>query len=750
MRRAAAAALALGLAVLGPAPARAGDAAAAPLEAAARHGVLVHLRFQKDLAADATGVAAPDADAATEVYRRWRMSQRVPGFVVRDRRTVVVADVFVAPGAVRGIDVETLDGSRAAGRLVAFLPAHGAAVITTDVDLPATPLTAPPPPPPDGAAAPAHDPTTLWSAALAEGGDGLVATAEPLRDASARLRDPKGAVAAGRPRRPAAGLAGTAVARTAELLVGDDGTVAGVRFDSDPLAPGGPWTLPSVLAGLADARPLDALATGAAGAAARARVHGVRLGFRPGTADDEGAGVASFLSSPPPPEPDPDARYWGLAVSADALVVPAALPPSWVTRLVKVTVDRGDGTPVEGRYEGRVPNFGAFVVRVPGGGLDPLPDVRPAPPPPRHAVLVHRTAWRAGARRDGLAYDRSLGAPRGYGDRRFLATEGAVEAGAFLLDLDGRVLGFAAELQPDDVERVAPRGGVDDGRRGVVAALFADLGAPASLTEGLDRRVLPAASRAARRLPWLGVELEPIRSGAVAEALDIAGPTRDGTRGLLVNHVYAGSPADRAGLKVDDVLLSARRTSGPGADAPPRRSTGGPNASDWPEASDATRPWTPRLNPLVRLLEAWGEGTTYVLEVLRDDAVVEVGTAVETGPADVGTAEEAYDAESGLAVKELTYEVRHALRLAADAPGVLVSSVDDGSTAQQARILPFEVLLEIDGKPLDGPRGFARAIVEARMSGRREARLVLLRLDRTRFVDLRIATGPSAAGTPGK
>ncbi|MBL9086762.1 MAG: hypothetical protein JNM10_06435, partial [Planctomycetia bacterium] len=123
MRRARlAVALALALPLAGPVarPALAADAhdvPAAALDAAARHGVMVAFRFQKDLAAEATGATAPDPDAATEVFRRWRMSLRVPGFVVRDRRTVLVSDVFVAPGAIRGIELETADGRRVAATL---------------------------------------------------------------------------------------------------------------------------------------------------------------------------------------------------------------------------------------------------------------------------------------------------------------------------------------------------------------------------------------------------------------------------------------------------------------------------------------------------------------------------------------------------------------------------------------------------------------------------------------------------------
>jgi hypothetical protein len=51
---------------------------------------------------------------------------------------------------------------------------------------------------------------------------------------------------------------------------------------------------------------------------------------------------------------------------------------------------------------------------------------------------------------------------------------------------------------------------------------------------------------------------------------------------------------------------------------------------------------------------------------------------------------------------------------------------------------------------VDGPKGFARAVVEARMSGRREVRMVVLRLDRTRFVDVRISNAPTPPAPTGR
>ena len=95
-------------------------------------------------------------------------------------------------------------------------------------------------------------------------------------------------------------------------------------------------------------------------------------------------------------------------------------------------------------------------------------------------------------------------------------------------------------------------------------------GGPAEWVKTLDRRAAPQKSEEARRLPWLGVEYVAVRGADVAEALDVSGPTRDGARGFLVNVVYAGSPAAKAGIRVDDILLSAKRTSGAGSPTHPR------------------------------------------------------------------------------------------------------------------------------------------------------------------------------------
>src|SRR5205085_7860115 len=114
--------------------------------------------------------------------------------------------------------------------------------------------------------------------------------------------------------------------------------------------------------------------------------------------------------------------------------------------------------------------------------------------------------------------------------------------------------------------------------------------------------------------------------------------------------------------------------------------------ADWPEESSSPRPWKPRGNALVKLLDGWGVGTTYELEVLRQGRVQALAATVEQAPRDAESARKAKDTGTGLSVQELTYEVRAALHMSKDAAGVVVSEVEEGTACAQSHILTNEVL----------------------------------------------------------
>ena len=746
-------AFAAGLALLALLPSGSRTAAAGPadqvpfstiLDRIDRHVVMVSLRFQKDLEAEASGAVGVDPDASTEQFRRWRMSMRVPGFVMRDRKTVLCSDLFLPPGTIKSIEVEARGGGAVPAALSAFLPRCGGILLTVEKDLD----TAPVPFPTEVSVAPE---TPIFAGSLAEGLRGLESWAESLGSARRRAFSGEG-FSYGRPERSTAGLGGSGLSRTIDLVVREDGTPLGFRFGGSVDLAQSIWKGPDVLKELEAAIPFASMKDRAQKLNDTSFVHQVRIFYREppkdGGGDDGPFGMISRMRGGHG-EPDDDTRWFGLAISHDTLLVPGTVPDDWVKRIDKVVVE-DDGDPeIQATYEGRVKGFGAFVLKLAGGYVDGLPAARPETPATESAFLVHRVSRRGGARRDLVEPNRSLGRSRGYGDRTYFTSEEAVPAGSFVLDLGGRVLGLAVELLPEDADKGAPRGrrGEDDGSRGVVAALFSELGEPESLGKELDRRVLPQKAEDAKRLPWLGVEVEPIRGAEVAEALGISGPTRDGARGLLVNHVYEGSPAARAGILVDDVLLSARRTCGPGCDAPPVNLRDAAGGSDWPDESAAPRPWKPRENAIVKTLDGWGVGTTYDLEVWHAGAVKTVSAAVELSPRDASSAKKVKDAGTGLTVHEATYEVRAALHLGKDAAGVVVAEVEEGTAAAQAHVLAGEVLLEMDGKPLSDPAVFSAGLSAARAAGKESVRMVVLHLDRSRFVDVRLTAVPDADGS---
>ena len=90
-------------------------------------------------------------------------------------------------------------------------------------------------------------------------------------------------------------------------------------------------------------------------------------------------------------------------------------------------------------------------------------------------------------------------------------------------------------------------------------------------------------------------------------------------------------------------------------------------------------------------------------------------------------------------VKDMTYEIRHALSLTDADPGVLVAKVEDGSPMTVARIYPNEIITRLDDKPLGSARQMRDLVAAARKAGRQKVRLTVLRLGRTRLADLDIA-----------
>jgi membrane-associated protease RseP (regulator of RpoE activity) len=163
----------------------------------------------------------------------------------------------------------------------------------------------------------------------------------------------------------------------------------------------------------------------------------------------------------------------------------------------------------------------------------------------------------------------------------------------------------------------------------------------------------------------------------------------------------------------------------------------------------APAPWRGRLSGLVRLLKDWGAGTPYEVAWWRAGEERRATIAVELGPPAFDSAPRRFDEKAGLEVRDLTYEVRHVLRMDPAAPGVVVGRVEPGSAAAQARIAANELILEMDGRPVADAAAFAKGLEAARGEARKQVRLVVRRLGRTRIVDLHLSAPPAPPAEEG-
>ena len=177
---------------------------------------------------------------------------------------------------------------------------------------------------------------------------------------------------------------------------------------------------------------------------------------------------------------------------------------------------------------------------------------------------------------------------------------------------------------------------------------------------------------------WLGVLIQDI-TRELAESFGMARP-----QGALVARVLPGSPAERAGLEVGDILLSF--------DANPVE-----RSSDLPPIVGRTR-----------------VGREVEVEILRDGQSMTLMVTTDELPADddvrVATARPPDEEEAdrlGLAVRDLSDEERASLEVADH--GVLVSRVANGP-ARQAGIRAGDVILMLNNEKVSSSGDLERIV----------------------------------------
>lgn len=192
---------------------------------------------------------------------------------------------------------------------------------------------------------------------------------------------------------------------------------------------------------------------------------------------------------------------------------------------------------------------------------------------------------------------------------------------------------------------------------------------------------------------YLGVVIQPV-TPALAKALGLKEP-----RGALVAEVSPNSPASKAGISREDVIIEFNG-----------------------------EPVVDSRSFRVRVAQT-PPGTTVRLKLLRDGKEREVTVTLGELPAELqrassgGPQEEGSPLE-GVAVEELTPQMARRLGLPAYTRGVVVVEVNPNSPAAEAGLMSGDVIQEVNRRPINSVADFERAI---RQVGRDTVLLVVNR-----------------------
>ncbi|MGH7926898.1 MAG: DegQ family serine endoprotease, partial [Candidatus Binatia bacterium] len=162
---------------------------------------------------------------------------------------------------------------------------------------------------------------------------------------------------------------------------------------------------------------------------------------------------------------------------------------------------------------------------------------------------------------------------------------------------------------------------------------------------------------------WLGVAVQPMTPD-LARSFGL-----DKERGALVGDVVAQGPADKAGIKRGDVIVSY----------------------DGNKVDQSTT--------LPGLVAATPVGKTVPVEIVRDGKSQTLNVAIsKLNDPTVAVNPQQEKSEWGLALQDIRPEERRQMSLTGN-EGVLVTSVQPNSPAQQAGIQPGDVILQVNQNP---------------------------------------------------
>ena len=500
----------------------------------------------------------------------------------------------------------------------------------------------------------------------------------------------------------------------------------------------------------------------------------VKITFRPPPKEDDEYDTGGFYRRyfSGGSEGQKEMYVYGLAVTPKTLLLPVGMEQTLVEGIDSISVMVSDKYE-DAKLGGTLKECQATIVEVNEPKFDSVVDIKEdvglKRGQPFWTVFVRELAGRDLV----MDYNRWLWQRQGYENKYFPIMENSLQAGCWLFDKNGQFAGlYTAAKHP--CQRIIPylkgesseyyaysnmpfgrfvqrfsRGfsfyGGEDTRIYNTAFLVSII---KDMSSHYDKFIRRLTRDEQKRRVWLGVEFTSVDK-ETAKHLNLRKFTQDGRIGLMVSRVYPNSPAAKMGLAEGDVLLKITVPQAPWPiELKQEReyNYGGPDydEADIPEEfqnmgyrQPRKCPWPSQDNVLTRMLKVIGEGMSVKLTYVHNGEVLDKDFIIKQAPRDSLSASKYKDEKLGLTVKDLTYEVRAALKLAEDANAVVISKVEQGTPAALARINQFELIRAIDGQETGNVNDFETAIKKARDEKKQSVRLTVEWMGKTRLADLK-------------
>lgn len=159
----------------------------------------------------------------------------------------------------------------------------------------------------------------------------------------------------------------------------------------------------------------------------------------------------------------------------------------------------------------------------------------------------------------------------------------------------------------------------------------------------------------------------------------------DASGGVVIDRVYPDSPADKAGLKVKDVIVSFNE-----------------------RPLDIQR--DEELGRFREMIARETVGETLPLKIVREGAVKNKKLKLTAAPRTVDLAEKYQLSELGIEVRKLTRDILYDYNLPLDTKGVYVFQVDRAAPAGLGGLETGSIITKIDGQPVNDLQDFQQKI----------------------------------------